>query len=206
MEDGKQGQDNEGNEDQNQPVEQSSEVVAQNDENENTEQEVIKKKWTKEDILSAEDESGVATAYFEAAKNDYVNLAELQVAAGERLNQLGNTELAMKFAILAGETENARTLKNTAEHNAANSRSISMASHRMTDAAALNEGAANTMNEVSDKMTRPAQMMDNVVDEMSRVVKGLQSSIENSFENSARSLSSTADKINEASRRMNNNY
>lgn len=76
-----------------------------------------KKKYSKEDILSAENPGEVLNNYrraFESVRR-LEERVDLQNAVADRLHNLGDEEGSMKFTILAGESQNAVQIVNAAK-------------------------------------------------------------------------------------------
>lgn len=73
------------------------------------------KKFSKEDILSAADLSGVLEAYRGMENVRDYEVPGLQLAVAERLHQLGEEDKSFEFTILASQTVNADKMRKSAE-------------------------------------------------------------------------------------------
>lgn len=133
-----------------------------------------KKKFTKEDILSAEDVGSTLEAYRRTMEyaSDYEKIG-LQSAVADRLHVLGEEEKSFQFTLLSAQTANTESIKLVPSH----------------------------LSEVVNRLDGEMSYFDTIAGNFGGVARGMKAASEQ-IENSINNFSSTADKINQATNLM----
>lgn len=155
-----------------------------------------KKSYNKEDILSAGDVGGVLENYRRASEqvHQHYERSGLQVAAADRLHQLGDEEKSFQFTILACQSQNAERTNRAAEimgevggdfHR--DMSSLGSVSREVKESGHMILTASEKIQSAGDNLSRSASNMD---------------AASRTIDTASRRIDSAAGTIHEASIRM----
>lgn len=127
-----------------------------------------KKRYSKEDILSAENTGDALNNYRRASEHirRSSDIIELQNAVADKLHELGDEEGSMKFTILAGESQNAAQMESAARIFAEGQYEASIKMGRFTESfentGTKMSNSARVITEASEKISSASyRMSDN---------------------------------------------
>jgi methyl-accepting chemotaxis protein len=155
-----------------------------------TERAEEKKKFKKEDILTAENTGEVLEVYRRVLENsaDYEKVG-LQTAIADRLHQLGDEDKSFQFTILASQTENNQNIRRSVEVFVDVSTELGRSANGILGASENFKNSTDKMNEGLEELRLTGSRISSASTQMEKAagdIDGAARSIEQSSNRMAR--------------------